>query len=211
MGKVSIRQLKEDDKYQLIEELDHQDMVPFILKEFQQRNLIIHVYVLLNISIITAGILFVIAQYQLGSISLFSMFLWWIGGAVSGSTLIIPFHELLHGLTYYLLGARKVSYGGNLRDFYFFATADRFVVTGKTIWLLALAPFVVVGSLCLWALKLEFSIGLKCFFWGILTLHSLNCLGDFGILSYFWERRNQKLYTYDLVEEAKSYIYQEND
>ncbi|HKK75099.1 MAG TPA: DUF3267 domain-containing protein [Saprospiraceae bacterium] len=210
-GKVSIADLEEKDKYSLIEELDHQDMVPFIMKEFQNRNLIIHLYVIINISIVTAGIIFAINQQQLGTISFFSMFLWWIGGAVAGSTLVIPFHELLHGITYYLLGAKKVSYGGNLRDFYFFATADHFIVTGKTIWPLALAPFLVVGSLCVWALQSDLSTGIKCLFWGMLTLHSLNCLGDFGILSYFWERREKKIYTYDRVKEAKSYIYQEQD
>jgi hypothetical protein len=209
--KVSIAELETKEKYTLIQELDHQDMVPFIMEELQKRNLITHLFVIINISILTAGIIYAIQQQQLGTISLFSMFLWWILGAVVGSTLVIPVHELLHGLVYYLLGAKKVTYGGNLRDFYFYAAADRFVVTEKTIWPLALTPFLVIGGLCMWGLQSEWSIGLKCLCWGLLSLHSLNCLGDFGILSYFWSRRTKKLYTYDLVKEAKSYIYQEQD
>lgn len=207
--KVSIADLEQKEKYELIEELDHQDMISFIMNEFQKRNLIIHLYVIINISIVTAGVIFAVNQLNLGTIPLLYMFLWWIGGAIAGSTIVIPVHELLHGLAYYLLGAKKVSYGGNLRDFYFYAAADRFIVSGRTIWPLALSPFLVISGLCLWALQADISTGLKCFFWGMLTLHSLNCLGDFGMLSYFWERRNKKLYTYDQVKEAKSYIYQE--
>lgn len=181
------------------------------MDEFQQRNLIIHLFVIINLSIITVGTIFAINEYSAGTIGLFSMFSWWILGGIAGSTLVIPLHELLHGLTYYLLGAKKVSYGGNLKDFYFYATADRFIVTEKSIWPLALVPFLVIGGACFWALQQDISTALKCFCWGLFTLHSLNCLGDFGILSFFWANRKHKLYTYDLVKEKKSYIYREVD
>lgn len=207
--KVTIKDLEHQENYELIQELDHQDLVPFIMDEFQQRNPIIHLFVILNISIVTAGTIFAINQFMDGNIRFFPMLSWWILGAIVGSTLIIPIHELLHGLMYYLLGAKKVSYGANLKDFYFYATADQFIVTEKTIWPLALVPFVVIGSICLWILQMDIYLVTKCFVWGLFTLHSLNCLGDFGILSFFWANRKHKLYTYDLVNEKKSFIYKE--
>jgi hypothetical protein len=205
--KVSIHQLEQTENFQLIKELNHQDMVPFILEEFQQRNLMIHLYVIFNLAILTQGIRFAIEQLQLGNTGLLALFLWWTGGAIAGSTLIVPLHELLHGLAYYWLGAKKVTYGANLREFYFFAAADRFVVNGRSIWPLALAPFMVISTGCIWLLQADFPTGLQALGYGLFSLHSLNCLGDFGMLSFFWKHRHQQLYTYDLVKAEKTLIY----
>lgn len=203
--KVNIRQLEDETRFQLIKELNHQDMIPFIMEELQQRNLMIHLYVIFNLAILTQGIRFAIEQ--LGNTSLLALFLWWVGGAIAGSTLIVPLHELLHGLAYYWLGAKKVTYGGNLREFYFFAAADRFVVNGRSIWPLALTPFLVISVGCVLLLLADFPTGLKAFGYGLFSLHSLNCLGDFGMLSFFWKHRQKRLYTYDLVKTGKTLIY----
>ena len=181
-------------------------MVPFILQEFRNRNLIIHVFVIINLSLVTGGLLFAIEQIKMGTIGLFALFLLWILGAVAGSTIVVPIHEGLHGLAYYALGAKKVSYGGNLKQFYFYAVADRFVLNEKGIWPLALSPFLCISAACVLGI-LYFNVFWQCFFWGFLTMHSLNCLGDFGILSFFWANRGKSLYTYDLVDQGKSFVY----
>lgn len=206
--KISIEDLKNSEAYKMILEIDHQNMVPFILHEFRNRNLIIHLFVIINISLVTGGLVFAINQIGAGTIGILSLFILWILGAVAGSTIVVPIHEGLHGLAYYALGAKKVSYGGNLKQFYFYAVADRFILDEKGIWPLALAPFVFISLGCVLGIQ-NLNVFWQCFFWGFITMHSLNCLGDFGILSFFWSHRGKKIYTFDLVDQGKSFVYRE--
>lgn len=204
--KISIEDLQNKEAYKMILEIDHQNMVPFILHEFRNRNLIIHLFVLINLGLLTAGLVFAIEQINQGNIGLMALFLLWILGAIAGSTIVVPIHEGLHGLAYYSLGAKKVTYGGNLKQFYFFAVADRFVLDEKGIWPLALSPFVFISLACILGI-LYARVPWQCFFWGFLSMHSLNCLGDFGILSFFWSNRGKKIFTYDLVDQGKSFVF----
>lgn len=206
--KVSIEDLKNEETFKMILEIDHQNMVPFILHEFRNRNLLIHLFVIINLSLVTSGLIFALQQINQGTIGIVSLFLLWIIGAIAGSTIVVPVHEGLHGLAYYGLGAKKVSYGGNLKQFYFYAVADRFVLDEKGIWPLALTPCIVIGLACGFGI-LSLNVWWQCFFWGFLTMHTLNCLGDFGILSFFWAHRGKKIFTYDLVDQGKSYVYRE--
>ena len=206
-NRVEIEELENNDAYQLIKTIHHQEILPFIQKEFDRRNLIIHLFVIINIALLTSSIFIGIQQVSSGTISFWRMFLLWVGGAIAGSTLIIPIHELIHGITYYLLGAPKVSYGWNPKQFYFFAVADRYVINGTQMWPLALGPFVIISVACLMGI-VYLGIYWQWFFWGLLVMHSLNCIGDFGMLSFFWEHRSKRLYTFDIVEHSVSYVYQ---
>lgn len=204
--RYTIYDLENNEDFELIERIAHDDMVPFIQKAFRSRNFVIHLFVILNIALLTASTLTGIQHYATGAFSLWKMILIWIIGGVAGSSLIIPIHELIHGLTYYLLGARRVSYGWNLRQFYFFAVADRFVVSDRGIWPLALGPFLVITTGML-LLTPQLPPAWQWFCWGLICIHSLNCAGDFGLLSFFWENRNRRLYTFDLVKDSVSFIY----
>ena len=122
---ISIQELENQEEYDLILRLDHQEILPFIQEEFERRNFLIHLYIAINIALVTASIFFGIEQWFAGTMPAWKMLVFLVIGAVLGSTLIVPIHELIHGLVYYMLGAPKVSYGWNLESFYFYAVADR--------------------------------------------------------------------------------------
>ena len=98
-------------------------------------------------------------------------------------TLLIPIHELLHGLSLKIVGAPRVTYGANLKKFVFYAEADHFVLNRKKFNLVALAPLVVIKIVSLAGIIIFFSHPAACFFVLLMCLHSLFCAGDIGLLS----------------------------
>jgi len=202
----NLTELQDPEKYLLIRTIAHQDMLPFIQEQFQKRNFIIHLFVLFNLALLTAASSMSIHQVLAEEYPFWKMLIWSLVGAILGSTLIIPVHEAIHGLTYYFLGAKKVKYGWNPKQFYFFAVADRFIVNKVDIWPLALAPFFLITGLGIFGIY-HVQGAWQWLLWGFVCMHSLNCIGDFGILSFFWDFRKHSIYTFDLVKDSVSFIY----
>lgn len=68
-------------------------------------------------------------------------------GLIISFSIIIPIHEIVHGMVYVLLGAKKILFGAEIKQFAFYAVADEFV-TGRTgFYLLAISPFIVISLL----------------------------------------------------------------
>ena len=126
-------------------------------------------------------------------------------GILAGSFLVIPFHELLHGLAYRILGARKIIFGADLSQLIFYVTANRYPVSGMQIHLLTLTPFIFINLLTAIATALFFQDGLlfSAFF---LLSHNIMCIGDFAISGYV-SRIKGRVYTYDEPEGKLSYFY----
>ena len=127
-------------------------------------------------------------------------------GILAGSILVIPFHELLHGLAYRILGARKIIFGADLYQLIFYVTARSYTVSGMQIHLLTLAPFIIINLLTAITTALFFQNGLlfSAFF---LLSHNIMCIGDFAISGYV-NRTEGRVYTYDEPERKLSYFYQ---
>jgi len=58
-------------------------------------------------------------------------------GLVVFPLLIIPFHEGLHILPYFISGARRIKIGMDLSQYMFYVTAHRYVVTPHTFRIVA--------------------------------------------------------------------------
>ena len=71
----------------------------------------------------------------------------------------------------------------------------------------ALAPVVVVAVVCIAGAIIWFEQPLYYFFITILSLHSLFCAGDLGMLCYFENRPDDEIYTFDVREEGKTYYF----
>ena len=126
-------------------------------------------------------------------------------GILAGSILVIPFHELLHGLAYRILGARKIIFGADLSQLIFYVTARHYTVSGMQIHLLTLAPFIVINLLTTIATALFFQEGLlfSAFF---LLSHNIMCIGDFAISGYV-SGTEGRVYTFDEPDRKMSYFY----
>jgi hypothetical protein len=140
---------------------------------------------------------------DMNGVSLLKQFLY---GLVSSMTVIIPAHELIHAIGYFILGARKISFGAAIKNFAFYAVADDFVVRRKGFIFLAISPFIVVTLLMLSGFIFVGGYASYTYI-SAMFFHASMCAGDFAMLSYFEYHRDKDVYTFDDVRNKTSYFY----
>jgi hypothetical protein len=202
----SAEKLRSDPGYRQLEVLPFQEMIPFVLTHIREKGLISMIYLIANLLMLGAVLAFILLGIMDHSLT-WQRFVWQsVGGVLSGSILVIPLHELLHILAYRLLGAKRISFGADLKQFIFFVTADRFAANGRQIYFLAMIPFVVINVAVVCATILFSSRG--ALFSGFLLLsHNIMCIGDFAIANYVY-RSKGNLYSFDEPENKRSYFFE---
>ncbi|MEL7117904.1 MAG: DUF3267 domain-containing protein [Bacteroidota bacterium] len=181
--------------------LDHNELIPFVKEIFQNQNLITRSYSGITLSTIVVATALLAYYIVKGELDAFVPF----GLGIAVTFLLIPIHEWIHGITYKLLGAKKVSYSAHWKKFYFTAEADQFVVPEQSFYILAFSPFTVISFLCL-ILMVFFPPYYKLMGAGIFMLHTIFCGGDFGLAAYFYQHKNEELVTFDDVVNKKTYF-----
>ena len=63
--------------------------------------------------------------------------------------LIIPVHELLHIIPYYIAGAKKIRVGMDLKQYLFYVTAHRHVAGPSQFRIVAVLPFIIISLISL--------------------------------------------------------------
>ena len=106
-----------------------------------------------------------------------------------------------------MAGAPKVSFGGYLRKFIFYAEADSFVINRREFAFIALAPLVLVKLVTLAGIMLFFNHPILYFLIIIMSAHSLFCAGDIGLLSLFYKYRDGEVFNYNSKAEKTSYYF----
>jgi hypothetical protein len=201
--------LQKDPAYRMILELDFRDMIPFVLSNMQKRGLIPLFYISVNVVFLFFIVLYAIWSIRMGSLNAGKISWQIIAGVLAGSILVIPPHELLHGLAYRMLGARKISFGMDLQQFIFYVTADRFPISKRELAFLALTPFVLI-NLALITLTAVWATQITLFSAALLLSHNMMCIGDFAMISYAFSQKG-KVYTYDDTGNKKSYFFERQD
>ncbi len=200
-----VEQMQNEELYTKILELNFDDMIPFVLLNIKKKGLMSGLFIAIN----------VIGLFSIGILSIWGIYTGWIPwsrfitqmilGILAGSIIVIPFHELLHGLAYKILGAKKIKFGANLQQFFFFVSADRFPVNRKELCFLALLPFGVL-NLALLMGALFWLTPYSILFGFLLLSHNLMCIGDFAITNYALNEK-EEVFTYDEPEIKKSFFY----
>lgn len=208
-GIPEVEILKDNESFQLIMELDFDDMIPFVFSNIRKKGVYSRVYIAVNIITMVTLVLLMVYGFLQGWLNWTKLIKHFITGVFAGSILVIPFHELFHGLAYRLLGARKIKFGADLQQLIFFVTADRFPVAGGELHFLALLPFAAINTVILAAtiLWLPHLIILFGFF---LLAHNIMCIGDFAILNYA-HNEGGEVYSFDEIEKKKSYFYKKEN
>lgn len=202
----TVEQIKNDSRYQLLDKLHYDDIVDFATEYVRKRTRSMFYYLVLLIVFFIlqwSAFLYGIFVKDMNTISLLKQFLY---GLIISLTIVIPFHELIHALGYFLLGARKIRFGAVLKHFAFYAVADDFVANRNAFIFLALSPFIIVSLLNL--AGFVFVTGYASYTYiSVLFFHATMCAGDFALLSYFEFHRDKELYTFDDVGKKTSYFY----
>ncbi len=200
--------LKPDElpnQYTLLDQLEHNELVPFIRTYLRKRNRYSLLYYFCNLLAFGWAGYFLVSGYGQESYNLGDRFSYFAYGLAIAFALV-PVHECIHVLAYRSQGARNTSYDVNLKKFYFMALADKFVADRKEFSVVALAPFVTITAILI---ILFFVAGTN---WqltviGVFLAHTAMCSGDFGLLSYFEFHREKEVVTYDDVESRRSFFY----
>jgi len=204
---MTTEQLQQDPSYNLLLMLPHDDLLPFLQEQLTGRTLTIRYYILLNVLIVAGMAVIAVMDIRSGVIDWDEIFKGFGLGTLLVFTVLIALHEGIHGVAYKLAGAPRVSFGVSWRKFYFYAVADKFIVSHKAFLLIALAPFVVISTGAIIGLFYTEDT-LKWVFMGILLIHTGACAGDFAMLAFYEKHRHLgKILTFDDVAKKMSYFY----
>jgi len=206
MGKA-VHSFRDEKKYRLLYELPYTEVMPFVMKQIRRKGTASFLFLGLNLLSLGTIVLVLILGLSQQWFPWQKLLIHIPLGLLSGGLLIIPFHELLHGLAYRLLGARKIIFGADMKQFIFFVTAHEHAVSGIQLAFLALFPFLVINSLCI-AAAISLFPGAILFFAFLLLIHNLMCIGDFAMVNFAC-RRGKRIYSYDDPEKKLSYFFQE--
>jgi hypothetical protein len=201
--------LHKDPGYRQILTLEFSEMIPFVLSNIRKRGIIPLLYMGVNMLFLFFIILFAIWGIRTGFLNGGKIFWQLLGGILAGSILVIAPHELLHGMAYRLLGARKIQFGADLQQFIFYVTANRFPISKRQLAFLAMTPFVLINLLVI-ALTLAWASQFVLFSASLLFCHNIMCIGDFAIVNYACNHKGE-LYTYDDTENKRSYFFERED
>jgi hypothetical protein len=191
--------------YAQLDELKHEELVPFIQLYIKKRTKYAVFYYASNIFLLGWVAYLFVHGFNLPDYSIGERFTHFSYG-LAISLALLPLHEYIHVLAYRSQGAVNTSYDANFKKFYFMALADKFVANKKEFEVVALAPFIVISTtlvIFLFFVKPPWTLTIA----SVLFAHTAMCSGDFGLLSYFEYHKAKEVVTFDDVENKVSYFY----
>jgi hypothetical protein len=130
-----------------------------------------------------------------------------ITGLIILPVIFIPVHEFIHIIPYYLAGARDIRMGMDLKQFFFYVTAHRFVVSDNIFMVIASFPFIVIttsGIILMLFVPDLWKWSISCF----IFIHATMCAGDLSLINYIYINRDKKVYTWDDADKKEAYFYE---
>jgi len=207
MSNPSIDQLRNSGEYELIARLNHQQIKEFVINQLMQNGIIIKIYMVYQILMILIGTFFFTRSIVLAFKSSLIPLYYSLAALVFCFSVLIIIHELLHGIALKIAGAKRITFGGYLKKFIFYAEADQFVINRRQFAFIALTPLFVVKLITLIGIIFFFNQPALYFLIFVMSAHSLFCAGDIGLLSIFYQYKNTEIFTFDVKEEKTSYFY----
>jgi len=207
MTNPTIDELRNSGKYELIAQLNHQQIKEFVIDQLTESSAIIKSYMIYQVVMILIGIFFftrsIVLTFQTSAEPLYYS----LAALVFSFSVLIIIHELLHGIALKLVGAKRINFGGYLKKFIFYAEADQFVINRKQFAFIALTPLFAVKLITLIGIIFLSNHPVFYFLIFVMSAHSLFCAGDIGLLSVFYKTKNSEIFTFDVKSEKTSYFY----
>jgi hypothetical protein len=197
-----VEELNDSHNFRQILAIKYTDIIPFIFKYLKN---ITFVTLLFWSTCIVFLLIAVLLRTSVGTSlnTLGHSFL----GFVVFPILIIPIHEGLHIIPYYMSGARKIRIGMDLKQYLFYVTAHRYVASPVQFIIVAVVPFVVISITVI--ILILFLPGLwKWSLSSFLFVHATMCAGDASLLNFYYVNRDKKIYTWDDADEKMAYFYE---
>ena len=186
--------------------IPYSDLVSFVL-DYLRRNSAVMIF-FWSACIITASIAITVRIDIAGYFPFRSILLHSLLGFILFPVLIIPVHEFMHVIPFWLTGARKIRAGADLKQYIFYVTAHKHVMNSGQFRLVALIPFISV-TITLIILILFLPGVWKWSMSALLFVHTTMCAGDFAMMNFYFLNRHRKIYTWDDADEKMAYFYEE--
>lgn len=207
MTNPTIQELQNEKQFELIAELNHQQIKEFVLQQLSDGGKIVRAFMIYQVIMILVGIFFFTRSIVLAFQEFIQPLHYSLAALVFCFSLLIIIHELLHGAALKLIGAKQISFGGYFKKFIFYAEADQFVINRKQFAFIALTPLVFIKIITLIGIVFFLPSPLFYFFIFVMCAHSLFCAGDIGLLSIFYKYSDSEIYTFDVKAEKTSYYF----
>jgi hypothetical protein len=203
--KITPEELWREKRYRLIRELRYQEIPEFVISYLFRGNQEIRFFWLSVLLFLIIAIQPTTLFFSSGPDLLHGI---WYGvlGFILFPLLLIPVHEGIHVLFFLLSGVRNIRIGADLKNLFFYVTADHDPVNRKTFTRIALAPFFVINTL-LWGAAWMFPDGISWSLYITLFVHTTMCAGDFALLSFYRDYGDREIITYDDVDFKTSYFF----
>ena len=187
--------------FTLVEELDHDNLVPAVNRYLARASPVKYAYFAAKLLALVLAVYLVVRSGQpfVDGFSQFGM------GFLVGFLILLPIHEHLHALAYRRFGATNVSVVYRWRSLNAYCAADRFVADARQFAWVCLLPFLVLTTALLLAVALFAPP--RPFLAGALLLHTGACSGDFALLNLVWAHRATGLFTYDDMAAKRTYFF----
>jgi len=201
-----VEDLDDQTKYRQILKIPYDELVNFVLEYIRRKTGVMVFF--WSVCMIFLGIAVYIRINITGYYELKSIVSHTLLGLIIFPLLIIPIHEALHIIPFLMAGARKIRIGMDLKQYIFYVTAHRHVITSGQFRFVALVPFVIINIILLimiWSLPGLWKWSLSLF----LFVHTTMCAGDFAFLNFYHINRKKKIYTWDDAGRKESYFYEE--
>lgn len=201
-----VTDLEDPNRFRKLLDIRYPDLVDFILENIRP---VAFVSILFWSCCAVFLLIAVIVRINIaGNFLFYKIFLHSLLGFIVFPVLIIPLHELMHIIPYFLSGARNIRVGMDLRQLMFYVTAHRYVAGSSQFKVVALIPFLLISLILLYLIFTlpglwKWSLSLFLF------MHATMCAGDFALLNYYWINRRKKIYTWDDADQKIAYFYEE--
>ncbi|MCU0410863.1 MAG: DUF3267 domain-containing protein [Bacteroidales bacterium] len=126
-------------------------------------------------------------------------------GLIGLPLLLIPFHEGLHLVPYWLAGARDIRFGADMRQGIIYVTAHRFVTSRSLFSMVALTPFAVITA-GLAAAILFASPWMQWVLAMTVFVHATMCTGDAVLTGFMSAFRGRRTFTWDDADAGVAYF-----
>ena len=203
---LKVEDLEDQSKYRELLKIPYDELIDFVLDYMRRKSEVMIFF--WSACVIFLGIAITVRINIAGYFPLKSIMLHFFLGLIVFPVLMIPVHEILHIITYYLAGARRIRFGMDLKQYMFYVTAHRFVTGHRQFRLVALTPFITVSIILI--LLILFLPGLwKWSFAVLLFVHATMCVGDFALMNFYYLNRSKKIFTWDDFDKKIAYFYEE--
>ena len=202
---ISVEDLENSTNFRLFLTVSYKDLMQFVFDYLKKKSGLTFFYwsfclVFLSVAIFTR-------VYAAGKFPESKILFHTALGMIILPVIIIPIHEFLHVIPYYLSGAKNIRVGMDLKQYLFYVTAHRYVATPLQFRIVALTPFLIISTGLIVAVILlpglwKWSLSLFLF------VHATMCAGDIALLNLYWMNKNKKIYTWDDVDKKEAYFYE---